>query len=1106
MGIRNFYKYLLNCRMALLQILVSVVIVALLSCSDQNPFKDEANARAVMITDIQDSDTLQIFSTKSLTVKFLARNLLQKCSLYVEGNRFFNDTCIDFNRNDSFNCSISFYDTGQHQIRLVSVRKSGDVIYQILNLFVVNPLFQPDVKAKVGDSVTLSASGVDDDVFYIWKFADGEIIIAETETARFRLRGSSGPEAFISVSDRNGKCHSPSVRFFCEINDSEAPVITCLNEIFKDTVTANGYSFYFIVKVEDDGGVRDATCNGTPADKVFPHDNYGEYVWLIKEVNALSLPEQLNVAAVDNFGNTSHKRFWLDFDSTKNSSGSVSITITSPTSPTIKRRQFFLSGEVKKFFNSKAGLLHLIVDSITCDTWNFKDKLSGKWNFNASIKNDRNNCSIGLLLENTDGEPLADTVFQIFYDPSSADTKKPNMVELTVNGQSVTEQGERRITDKSPALFRIIAFDEGDGVSSVSINGDKIHKSDSVGFIWEKEVAITSASESFTVKITDSANHDTSMLFFLKLNHRPELGSFQKTIKAVVGKKYSGNIKAIDRDGDEIIYKPIGNPSTFHLDSVSGKFVWIPEISDTAVSRVLINYRDNYWMDMVCTLDVIVMRSERLSQSMIFDTSKTKIPLELIADSQMLDVHLKTIPVIDSNQIRYDFRIVPEGTPLLLEGGRLRWTPVASDTGIHRLTITATDIINDSTATLFAPITVIPKKRSIELSLKFNGRHNDSIYDLSDPSLSAFLDVIVHDPDSVLESGEDLLIRYGDKVERRALSNNSARIFLDAMEKDSGYDTIYVSIKNRNKTYFQKKCLYYGTAPEKPVISTPVDGQMIDTNEFVFHWSGADTDPINKLNYFLYITDSTGEFNLAGNVYMDTKCTVRVERVGIYRCKIIAFDGKITVESNIINIDVKPKNRIRFKNTLSDFPFSIETGDTMSLQLKRQIGTGMPPFSYTVTSSGNSSPVIIMNNMTQDSATLLWTPSAKDTGIYTLKIAICDSFKNVDILEPVIRVVPPNRPATITSSWADSVMYMQATSEPETLSFYVEDEDDPLVDNYEIIVKLGLSERLLSVGQNRQFSVIIENKSQYTDEFLEIKIFDQGVWKSDYRLHIYYSD
>lgn len=1103
MGILRSYQYLLKYWMVLLLQLVSVATIALLSCSDQNPFKDEANARAIMITDLQDGDILEIFSTESLTVKFQVRNLLQKCSLYVEGNRFFSDTCVDFNKVDSFNCNISFYDTGLHQIRLISVRNNGEVIHQSLNLFVKSPLFQPDIKAKVGDSVTLSATGVNDDVFYIWRFSDGEIIIADTETTKFRLRGTSGPEAFLTVSDRKGKCHSPSVRFFCEINDNEAPVITCLNEIFQDTVTANGSNFYFIVKVEDVGGVRNATCNGALADKAFPHDNYGEYVWLIKEVNALALPVQLNVNAVDNFGNISHKVFWLNYDSTKNSSGQVSIKITSPTSPTIKRRQFFLSGEVINFFNSKAGLLHLIIDSVACDTWNFKDNLSGKWNFNASIKNDRNNCSIRLLLENTDGEDLADTVFQVFYDPLSEDIKKPNMVELTVNGQSVTEQGERRITDKNPALFRIIAFDEGDGVSSVTINGNTIHKSDSVSFIWEKEVPITSSSESFTVKITDSANHDTSMFFFLKLNHRPELGSFQKTIKAVVGKKCIGNVKAIDKDGDRIVYKTIGSPSNFHLDSVSGNFVWVPDISDTAVTRVLINYRDNYWMDMVCTLNVIVMRSERLNQSLIFDTNNTRIPLELIADSQSLDVYLKTIPVIDSNQLKYEVRLVPEGTPLLLEGGRLRWTPVATDTGIHRLTITATDIINDSAATLFAPIRVIPKKRSIELILKFNGRYNDSTYDLSDPSLSSFLDVLVHDPDSALEGDEDLLVKYCDVVEHRALSNNSARIFLDAMEKDSGYDTIYVSINNRNKTYLQKRCLYYGTAPAKPVFSNPVDGQMIDTNECVFSWSGTDVDSINKLKYFLYVDGSASEFRFAESIYVDKKYTVRLDRADIYKCKLIVFDGKTSVESDIINIDVSPKDRVRFKNTLSDFPFSIETGDTWVLQLQPRSGTGMPPFSYTVSSSGSSSPVILNDNKS-DYATLRWIPSAKDTGIYKLSIAICDSFKNVDILEPVIYVVPPNRPASITSSWVDSVLYMRTTSEPETLSFQIEDEDDPLIEDYSVIVKLGSSERLLIVGQDRHFIVII-NGGQYTDEFLEIKIFDQGIWKTEYRLHIYYS-
>ena len=166
MGVFGSYRYLLNCRVALLQILVSLAITALLSCSDQNPFKNEANARAVMITDIQDGDTLEIFSTETLTIKFLARNLLQKCSLYVKGNRFFSDTSIDFNKDDFFKCGISFYDTGQHQIKLISIRNSGEMIHQVLNVFVVSHLFQPDIKAKVGDSVTLSDSGVNDKGVY----------------------------------------------------------------------------------------------------------------------------------------------------------------------------------------------------------------------------------------------------------------------------------------------------------------------------------------------------------------------------------------------------------------------------------------------------------------------------------------------------------------------------------------------------------------------------------------------------------------------------------------------------------------------------------------------------------------------------------------------------------------------------------------------------------------------------------------------------------------------------------------------------------------------------------------------------------------------------
>ncbi len=1099
------YRFAINCR-PLLQILFFMVIAALLNCTDNNPFKDEANARAVIKSDIQNGDTLQIFSTKSLTVDFMVRNLLQKCSLCVEGNRFFRDSCIDFNKLNSFRCDISFYDTGHHQIKLVSVRESGEIIHQSISVFVVSPLFQPDIAANVGDSVLLCASRVDDmDVLYNWRFSDGEVVISDTAAVAYKLRGTSGPQAMLTVSDRKGKYCSPPVRFSCLINDTVAPVITCLNDLRKDTVIAFDSNFYFIVRVDDEGGVKNATCNNIPPDKVFPYHNYREFVWLIKGVSTLPLPRQLNITAADEFGNLSSKRFWLCYDSTGTSSGQVYFKISSPTSPTIKKRHFYLSGEVVNFLNSQSGLLSLIVDSVASDTWDFADKISGKWNFNVSIKNDRNNCSIRLLLTSIDGEALADTGFQVFYDPYSEDSKKPNMVELTVNGQPVTVNGERKIVDKSPALLRLIAFDEGDGISSVTINGDTVHKSDSIDFIWEKELFISTAGDDFTIKVTDSANHDSSMLFFLKLNHRPELFDYQNAIEAVVGKMYSGYIHALDRDGDDIVYKPIDPPVSFMIDSLSGNFTWTPEISDTAVSRILISYGDKHWVDMVCTLDVIVQDSQRVYQTLMFDTSKIKIPQELIADSQVLRIQLKTIPAIDDKQLRYDARLIPGGSPLQISDGWLRWTPVEKDTGIQKLFLTVTDILNDSFATFFAQIRVLPNRAPVHLSLAFC-KGQAEVYNLSDPSLCSTVDIFVHDSSGVLKnSDKSITIKYCGKTEYKLPVQNRASIILDAMAKDSGYDTLYVSIVDRNKTLIEKRCLYFGTAPNKPVFIAPSDGQMINSDEYRFSWSGGDVDTANKVRYFLYLAWGSNDFYLAESVFVDTQCMVRLDKAGIYKCKIVAFDGKTSVESDIINIDVEPQSRVKFKNTMSDFPFYIETGDTWSIQLVPQSGTGTPPYTYNISSSGNSAPVIIQG-ANQYYATLNWAPSAGDTGTYKLRITISDSLKNADFLEPVIRIVPPNRPATVSCSWADSVLDMRETSLPETLSFSIEDPDDPVLEKYSILVKLGLSERLLSIGETRQFTVILEKNGNLKDEFLEIKIFDQGVWRTDYRLHIYYSD
>ena len=278
------YRYLLNCRVACFNPGFTCH-----NCTAElfrsNPFKNEANASR-HDSDIQDGDTLEIFSTETLTIKFLARNLLQKCSLYVKGNRFFSDTSIDFNKDDFFKCGISFYDTGQHQIKLISIRNSGEMIHQVLNVFVVSHLFQPDIKAKVGDSVTLSASGVNDKgVYYVWRFFDGDNNDSDS-TINFKLKSTSGPEGFLAVWDRK-EYYSPWVKFRCEINDYEPPAITCLNELFKDTVVAHDSNFYFIVRVEDESRVKEVVCNSVSADQVLQNNNY---VWLIKRVDTLMLP------------------------------------------------------------------------------------------------------------------------------------------------------------------------------------------------------------------------------------------------------------------------------------------------------------------------------------------------------------------------------------------------------------------------------------------------------------------------------------------------------------------------------------------------------------------------------------------------------------------------------------------------------------------------------------------------------------------------------------------------------------------------------------------------------------------------------------------------
>lgn len=1093
--------------------MILLFVIFILRCSDYNPFRDESNARGVIRTTIVNGDVLEIFDTDTLEVIFLVRNLLEKCSLHVDKNRFFEDTCIDFNNTDVFKFCVSFYDTGNHQIKLISVRESGETIEQCINVYAKSPLFQTDIRASAGDSVYLEAIGVKDkDVFYDWNFGDGSDVRSQAiPKKRIYLSGMTKVNCFFKVSDRKGN-NSPIDTFSCILEDQKAPEISCLNEVVNDTITVSDSSFYFKVMVKDQGNISEVLMNNQHAVDYSVFRDSTEFIWMINRVDTLKKPMQLNVIAKDEGSNSSNKSFWLCYNPDAQANYSVKLKIKSPTSLAhdfttymVKRTPFLMSGELINF-SGQLDTMNLYVNDKYVGKWNFRGKYSGDWNFNISIDKDpQSSNKINLLLKDIHGNTIIDSVFKVIYNPSIDDSLPPIIVELSVNGKVLNED-ELLVVDKSPVPLRIIAFDEGDGIRNVLLNSNIIHQSDSVSYIWDTMIYSELRTRIYNVDIIDSANLSKSRSFQLKLNHRPQLSNdFNTHFTAGVGKEYNGFIHASDIDGERIFYKVKDGPKTFHIDSLTGDFTWIPVIQDTAISKIFISYNDNHWKDMVCTLNVIVADTNRISQTIRFATSVSDFPDELIADSQELRISLKTTPDIDSKRLRFNLHTDNPG--IKITDGLLTWTPGVNDTGVYKILVTATDIISNSSASLTTNIRVIDKTKIIRLLLDYKGKKIDgNTYDLSDPSLTDTLSIVIHGLDTTASDSHSIFITLSGRTELKRLDKNRTQFMLDAMKKSTGYDTLYISFLERNRTYKEKRIIYYGKAPYKPFINEPINGQTITKSLYTIKWAGGDSDEINQVKYSLYLAKEAEEFYLIDSGITNLSYSAEFNKVCNYHCKIVAFDGKASTESDIITVYAEPDNSVRFKNTLYEFPVFLETGKFWTLKLGPQTGTGKRPFVYQIASSGKSIPEITADSSNKDFADIEWNPSLSDTGIYKLQITLSDSFHNKDILEPTIRIVPPNRPATLKSSFTDTILDMRESLQSETLNFTIEDPDDPAIGVYSVNVKFSNSVDVMLVGQNRYFDVSVEPLKDIKVDTLRVELYDRGDSVGIYILPIIYSD
>jgi PKD repeat protein len=172
--------------------ILAALMLAPRCVNEQNPYLDVQKTGCVFAK--LPPDTVEIFSTFQFSIEVLLAGNLQSVSLHVDDNRLWGSADTTFGRNmieslENMRLSVSFADTGLHEMRCVGRLTNGDSIVHRDTLYARSPLDQRDTIVEYGTVVTLQTSPVDDDVSYVWDLKQGQSFERLQPTVSFTVNG-----------------------------------------------------------------------------------------------------------------------------------------------------------------------------------------------------------------------------------------------------------------------------------------------------------------------------------------------------------------------------------------------------------------------------------------------------------------------------------------------------------------------------------------------------------------------------------------------------------------------------------------------------------------------------------------------------------------------------------------------------------------------------------------------------------------------------------------------------------------------------------------------------------------------------------------------------
>jgi len=560
-----------------------------LFCSDEyNPFADPSNARAHIVDRsfglLSEGDSVKIFSAETLLIVIALREKVDSVVLSAPGNRLGETLAwrkgdVDWSSSAPANAVLSFADTGTITLVLSTYRTNGDVVYEELSVRAWSPLGCPPILAHLGQPLTLSTARVDDnDVLYHWEFTPADVIVVPEATADTMLSGirTASGNGLLWVSDARETYISPARAFTFALDDTVGPVIS-LPASDSDTFFTGDTVLSLVVSVVDNGigSVTRVSVNGADMHR---SDNQ-TWITVLHKLDTLEAygPVPLVIRAEDLLGNVSVRAYYLIYDPSLAVSGNLILTLVKPTSDTTttSSTSFDIIGRLQDFTadSLQAGIdVSVNGSSQGPASIRYLSPQQILWEKSVTLAGAIHSITITA----TAGAQVRDTTITVFYSPSFVDLRPPTIADIRIGSEPAADLR----TEKSSDTLRIIAFDEGAGLDTLSVNNTFLWTADSQGnapYMWSVEIQLVHAlaGNPFVVRAVDRAGNVSEQRVVVYQNRLPVVdhGLVPRT-PIRVGQTYRDTLRINDRDGDVTSVELVSAPAGFAIDNYA--VVWTP--------------------------------------------------------------------------------------------------------------------------------------------------------------------------------------------------------------------------------------------------------------------------------------------------------------------------------------------------------------------------------------------------------------------------------------------------------------------------------------------------------------------------------------------------